>query len=135
GLDPAGPGFDQGLIDGTNLNVDDAEFVDIIHTCAGFLGSTQMLGHVDFFPNGGGPPQPGCSILKFYETCSHGRSWKLFAESIRLDEAYMARQCENWELLKNKKCGGDEVPMGETTPSHVRGIYYLETSDTKPYLL
>lgn len=46
------------------LGEDDAHFVDIIHTTAGYLGIKDPIGHVDFYPNGGVPPQPGCGILK-----------------------------------------------------------------------
>lgn len=64
GLDPALPGFDVGLVSSGTLSNNDADFVDVIHTCAGFLGYKMPLGHADFYPNGGGPPQPGCSILE-----------------------------------------------------------------------
>lgn len=64
GLDPALPGFDVGLVSAGTLSNSDADFVDVIHTCAGYLGYKMPLGHADFYPNGGGPPQPGCSILQ-----------------------------------------------------------------------
>lgn len=39
----------------------DAEYVDIIHTDANDLvGTTEIVGHIDFLPNGG-TSQPGCS--------------------------------------------------------------------------
>lgn len=49
----------------------DAEFVDVIHSCAGILGFKNPIGHIDFYPNGGGAPQPGCAEItqvfsKFY---------------------------------------------------------------------
>lgn len=60
GLDPALPGFSHGFkVD--RLLPSDADFVDIIHTSGGVLGFLDNLGHADFFPNGGVPPQPGCS--------------------------------------------------------------------------
>lgn len=60
GLDPAKPFFE--LTDRAGrLIKDDAELVDIIHTNAGYLGRTDLLGHVDFFPNGG-TWQVGCNI-------------------------------------------------------------------------
>lgn len=59
GLDPAMPEF---LLASPEHRLDpsDASFVDVIHTCAGVLGHPMLLGTVDFFPNGGTPPQPGC---------------------------------------------------------------------------
>lgn len=61
GLDPAGPAF---LLNGPEARLDptDAEFVDVIHTAVGTAGHFGLLGHVDFFPNGG-IEQPGCGLL------------------------------------------------------------------------
>lgn len=52
GLDPASPKFDGADEDG-RLDTTDANFVDVIHSCAGILGIKQSIGHVDFFPNNG----------------------------------------------------------------------------------
>lgn len=60
GLDPALPGFELPLIAPQHLNRNDAKFVDIIHTNIGYAGYETPLGHADFYPNGGGPLQPGC---------------------------------------------------------------------------
>ena len=41
------------MFDETNhLDKADAEFVDVIHSCGGGYGMTQIVGDVDFFPNG-----------------------------------------------------------------------------------
>lgn len=45
------------------LESTDAKFVDIIHTCGGVLGYGSDHGHVDFYPNGGTPSQPGCYFM------------------------------------------------------------------------
>lgn len=60
GLDPALPSFDHFKDPNQRLDLTDAQFVDIIHTCAGTLGLYAPIGHVDFYPNGGTPTQPGC---------------------------------------------------------------------------
>lgn len=63
-MDPAKPGFESPIpIHIEHLTRDDAEFVDVIHTAAGTLGFVESLGHVDFFPNSGRAPQPGCDKL------------------------------------------------------------------------
>lgn len=63
GLDPARPAFEDCIGPENHLDRTDAEFVDIIHSCAGFLGFKSPIGHVDFYPNGGSPPQPGCTEI------------------------------------------------------------------------
>ena len=62
GLDPALPGFQLGKGPNDRLDPTDANFVDVIHTAAGILGISITAGHVDFYPNGGTPFQPGCSV-------------------------------------------------------------------------
>ena len=42
------------------LDATDAEYVDVIHTASRFVASHQLVGHADFFPNGG-MDQPGCN--------------------------------------------------------------------------
>lgn len=58
-LDPAGVGFKEseykeGLPE---------TFVDVIHTTSGILGLREKVGDIDFYPNGGVSPQPGCNVL------------------------------------------------------------------------
>jgi len=42
------------------LDAGDAVLVDAIHTCSGLLGFKEPYAHVDFYPNKGTRPQPGC---------------------------------------------------------------------------
>lgn len=68
GMDPAGPLFD-GHDPATCMGPEDADFVDVIHTnmkarFTAALGYKAPLGHVDFYPNGGGR-QPGCILDPF----------------------------------------------------------------------
>lgn len=57
-LDPAGPLFARKPAD-ERLNSTDAEIVEVIHTDGGMLGFKDVIGTIDFFPNGG-RNQPGC---------------------------------------------------------------------------
>ena len=63
GLDPAGPWFDK-YDNMVGLYMDSASFVDVLHTHGKdgplIYGTLKVLGHMDFYPNGGGW-QPGCS--------------------------------------------------------------------------
>ncbi|XP_041968762.1 phospholipase A1 1-like isoform X1 [Aricia agestis] len=61
GLDPAWPVFCK-LPPPQRLDETDAEFVDVIHADAGIFGFKYAVGHVDFWPNGGRSPQPGCEL-------------------------------------------------------------------------
>lgn len=66
GLDPARPLFEfPKRSDSLSLDRSDANFVDVIHSCGGILGVQNPTGHVDFYPNSGGAPQPGCDSI-FY---------------------------------------------------------------------
>lgn len=65
GMDPARPDFEAPLLKDAKDRLDptDAKFVDVIHTCAGTVGFSRPIGHVDFYPNGGSFRQPGCPFL------------------------------------------------------------------------
>lgn len=61
GLDAAYPLYMNTGAEG-HLTAADAMFVDVIHTDGGNFGFPNPLGHVDFYPNGGRPIQPGCNL-------------------------------------------------------------------------
>ncbi|KAK7590573.1 hypothetical protein V9T40_002186 [Parthenolecanium corni] len=126
GLDPAGPGFEVvHHLHHNSLDTTDALFVDIIHTAGGAAGYYSTLGHVDFYPNGGTPMQPGCledsnsvSGLSQSYSCSHGRSYEFYKDSILHPHTFKAWQCENWQAFENKSCENNQVIyMGDETPS------------------
>lgn len=59
--DPARPPFESSLISNNNkLTKEDATTVVAIHTDIGGSGYIAPLGTIDFYPNGGAAPQPGC---------------------------------------------------------------------------
>lgn len=64
GLDAAAPLF-RCVPRWHKLTKDDAVHVDAIHTDAGLAGKRESYGTADYFPNGGGPIQPGCSTGKY----------------------------------------------------------------------
>lgn len=73
-------------------------------------------------------------FLQFIEACSHGRSWKLFVNTILSEFSYIASECSSWDFLKIGNCKGNEIAMGENTPLTARGIYYIKTTGSAPYI-
>uniref|UniRef100_A0A8D8LSJ2 Inactive pancreatic lipase-related protein 1 n=1 Tax=Cacopsylla melanoneura TaxID=428564 RepID=A0A8D8LSJ2_9HEMI len=134
GLDPALPLFSSdpnGRLDPT-----DAEFVDVIHTCGGYLGFFEPCGHADFYPNRGKYIQPGCGFD--FGTCSHLRSYEYFAESLATKIGFYARQCDSWDDYQQGSCNGtadDIILMGEHVNISAQGTYYLLTATSGPYAM
>ena len=59
GLDAAYPMFGNAEPEG-HLDAGDAILVDAIHTDSGLFGFKDPYANVDFYPNNGTKPQPGC---------------------------------------------------------------------------
>ncbi|XP_014247544.1 pancreatic lipase-related protein 2-like [Cimex lectularius] len=133
GLDPAGPLFSSN--EKMKISAKSAKFVDIIHTAGLFTGYYPNLGHVDFYPNGGYPVQPGCGV-DFTTLRSHRRAYWLFAESITVPNGFMAIPCQSWNQFKNSSCPFVNITkMGEHVSHSARGTYFLRTNDRSPFSL
>ncbi|KAI5711265.1 hypothetical protein M8J75_015521 [Diaphorina citri] len=145
GLDPAGPGFMVLMGNDMRLDMSDAQFVDVIHTAAGVAGYYGVLGHADFYPNSGKPPQPGCvelslNVYKVVSSgfgCSHMRSYELYTESIVNPKAFKSIKCDSWYDYESKTyCNESDIQyMGDPVQPTARGVYYLATGDKPPYSL
>ncbi|XP_067624561.1 pancreatic triacylglycerol lipase-like [Eurosta solidaginis] len=136
GLDPARPAFEGIMGPENHLDVTDAEFVDVIHTCAGVLGFKRPIGAVDFYPNGGGAFQPGCNQLALIFTgCSHGRSCEYFAESINSEKGFLATGCNSLVEANAMNCTGERILMGDPVVRSARGIFSLRTADKPSFAL
>ncbi|CAH0561779.1 unnamed protein product [Brassicogethes aeneus] len=133
GLDPAYPLVIYDHLD-ARLDTTDGEFVQVIHTCAGFLGMKKVVGHVDYFPNGGSA-QPGC-FLDLAGSCSHGRSFEFYAESI-LDNKFVSVECKDEFYFKVNKCNNNlRSLMGgymDQIDKEANGTFYLNTNDEEPW--
>ncbi|CAG9772850.1 unnamed protein product [Ceutorhynchus assimilis] len=156
GLDPAGPLFES---QDTRARLDetDAAFVDVIHSngenlILGGLGSSQPMGHVDFYPNGG-RMQKGCSHLfvgavtdiiwssavEGRSLCNHRRAYKFFIDSVSPRCHFPAFPCDSYDQFiagkcfpctEERKCGN----MGYyADKSKGRGQLYLSTRDEEPF--
>ncbi|KAI4455784.1 lipase [Holotrichia oblita] len=139
GLDPAGPLFTK-WPKSLKLDRSDAEFVDVIHTDAGIFGYPRSIGHVDFWPNAGIAPQPGCRVSEvkkrnpdaIIETgkydcgdsfivqlktdllkvfCSHWRSYQFYAESVVSEYTFLSMNCESWKHFKTGDCDPEQTPV------------------------
>ncbi|XP_014244417.1 pancreatic triacylglycerol lipase-like isoform X2 [Cimex lectularius] len=112
GLDPSLPLY-LNVPESEKLSNKSANFVDIIHTCALYLGIWSNIGHADFYPNKGTFIQPGCGFDALGK-CSHNRSYYYFMESIENPSSFIATKCDNWYKFANKGCSNEtKVVMGE----------------------
>ncbi|XP_054262639.1 pancreatic triacylglycerol lipase-like [Macrosteles quadrilineatus] len=134
GLDLAKPMFEVEAAS-VRLSLYDAQFVDCIHTCGGFLGLSDAVCHVDFYPNGGTSPQPGCQF-DFFGICSHQRAYKYYIETISYPRAFKAVGCSAVENYSPTDCTAkSETFMGENLDVGTRGIFYFATASSSPFSL
>ncbi|XP_011898725.1 PREDICTED: LOW QUALITY PROTEIN: pancreatic triacylglycerol lipase [Cercocebus atys] len=165
GLDPAEPCF-QGTPELVRLDPSDAQFVDVIHTDGapivpnlGF-GMSQVVGHLDFFPNGG-VEMPGCqkNILsqivdidgiwqgtRDFAACNHLRSYKYYADSIVNPDGFAGFPCASYNVFTANKCfpcpsGACCQQMGHYADRYsgktndVGQKFYLDTGDASNFAL
>ncbi|KAM9324598.1 pancreatic triacylglycerol lipase-like [Gastrophryne carolinensis] len=126
GLDPAEPYF-QNTPTEVRLDLSDAKLVDVIHTDAGpFIpdlgfGMSQVIGHLDFFPNGG-VHMPGCPLntevhytevdeiwssgkgSKSFLTCNHQKAITYYTESISNASLFVSHPCTDWSTFQTGSC-------------------------------
>ncbi|XP_060658884.1 lipase member H [Drosophila nasuta] len=115
GLDPALPLFTSHSDD--SLQSSAARFVDVIHTDYPVFGDLTPRGHVDFYPNFGHTPQPGCEevdlltasklLLEAY-SCSHNRAVLLYAESIGLPKSFPSIPC-SWKSIRGSRSCAEKL--------------------------
>ncbi|XP_053612720.1 inactive pancreatic lipase-related protein 1-like isoform X2 [Plodia interpunctella] len=138
-LDPAFPAFYPDGIVMEHINAKDAEFVDVIHTDAGGYGAPVRTGTADFWPNGGKSVQPGCPRfapipLSEDNLCSHWRSWRFFAESVRNPEAFPASPASSYQKFReNPTPEVGMVYMGFNCDTSAQGSYYMTTNGQSPF--
>ncbi|XP_076281158.1 pancreatic triacylglycerol lipase [Lasioglossum baleicum] len=120
-LDPAKPMFEG---NGPNDRVDrtHARNVQVVHTCAGFLGMNSAVGTSDFYANGG-KNQPGCSN-DLLGACSHGRSYEFFSESVENRKGFLGTP---------QKGGATAYMGGPTLDPKAHGSYDFKTGSSPPY--
>ncbi|XP_057658431.1 endothelial lipase-like [Diorhabda carinulata] len=129
GLDPSGPLFTENN-KLNRLDVDDATFVQVIHTNTIINGIEIACGTADYYPNGG-TIQNSCGN-DVTGVCSHERALTFFVESITSDRFV---SCANYDSYKNGECDdSDKSVMGRlNVDTSAKGKYYLDTNDVAPY--
>ncbi|XP_028167635.1 pancreatic triacylglycerol lipase-like isoform X1 [Ostrinia furnacalis] len=138
-LDPAFPAFYPDGVVMEHVNAKDAEFVDVIHTDAGGYGAPVRTGTVDFWPNGGKSIQPGCPRfapvpLSDDNLCSHWRSWRFYAESVRSPEAFPASPADSYHKFRDNPCPEQGmIYMGYKCDTSANGNFYLTTNSASPF--
>ncbi|KYN36866.1 Pancreatic lipase-related protein 2 [Trachymyrmex septentrionalis] len=134
GLDPALPGF-RSSGSGSRISKDDASYVEIIHTNGGRLGYFAAIGDIDFYPNGG-QRQVGCGV-DLGGSCSHGRSYQYFAESITSHVGFLGRSCDNFSKFKSGLCNDTHAAImgGHKSLFRPSGTYYLITNPSSPFAI
>ncbi|KAF2885728.1 hypothetical protein ILUMI_20432 [Ignelater luminosus] len=138
GLDPAGPLFEFIYTRNLSESLDkrDAMFVDVIHTAGNDFGIMLPVGHVDFYPNDGITPQPGCTNLFTTISCSHIRSIEFFIESVNGTIPFLSKRCAKFEGKAVRSCNTRYfMPMGYYTPDDARGLFYLKTNSKAPFAI
>ena len=144
-LDPAAPMIED--CKACLMSQQDAHFVDIIHTSAAppnyvrsrfsnYLGLRQPLGHVDFYPNGGGS-QPTCknffTKIKYPVACSHAMSVEYLINSFK-KYTYQSFSCSSIDVNKTgasscTKSDGKGSRMGYFADRYSgRGIQYVDVN-------
>ncbi|KAI2650930.1 Lipase member H [Labeo rohita] len=105
-LDPAGPEF-NGRPPSERLDPSDALFVEALHTDMDALGYRELLGHIDYYANGGAD-QPGCPKTIFsgsqYFKCDHQRSVFLYMSSVNGSCPIIAYPCDSYTKFLDGKC-------------------------------
>ncbi|CAD7079402.1 unnamed protein product [Hermetia illucens] len=133
-LDPAYPGF-YGIPGAEHLTASDGEYVDVLHTDSGFYGAPVPTGTVDFWPNGGLFPQPGCILV--VNVCSHQRSWWYWNESLLKNSTnyFNSVTAKNWPDFKLGNVGefNPDIVMGYGVLDNLNGNYYLQTNGASPF--
>lgn len=123
GLDPARPLVRPGLVN--RIDSGDADFVQVIHTNAGYYGEIGRLGHVDVCINGG-KIQPFCENKTNKQLCSHVWAVCFMAQSInnpyeQLIAEPCSRRCPAGPRINSRP--GEALVLGQHTPFGSRGSF------------
>jgi pimeloyl-ACP methyl ester carboxylesterase len=141
GLDPAGPG--QFFRERGRLDPTDAKFVQAIHTDQGFLGTTVLSGHQDYYPNNGMAPLPGCLVpilqngMGYTPTvCSHFKAVEYFWASLNPDNKVKGVKCPNYLMYQMGGCDSSATDnFGLYAERTINGTFHFTVKSTYPFIV
>lgn len=134
-LDPAGPCFSNSFIQ-EQVRSGVAEYVEVYHCNAGGLGTTSVLGDIDFFVNKKGQSQPNCGtplVPGIFDSskaakCNHRACIDLWTASVKNSTWYPAWKCDKYKKFKSGACAGNDATIaGFWNPGNATGVYYFST--------
>ncbi|XP_059051570.1 phospholipase A1 member A-like [Achroia grisella] len=134
-LDPAGPCFSNSLIE-EQVRSGVADYVEVYHCNAGGLGTTSVLGDVDFFVNKKGASQPNCGtpwIPGIFDSskaakCNHRTCIDVYTATVSHPEWFVAHKCDTYKDYKAGGCSRNDITMaGFWNPGTATGVYYFST--------
>lgn len=134
-LDPAGPCFSNSLIS-EQIRSGVADYVEVYHCNAGGLGTTSVLGDIDFFFNKKGASQPKCKtplIPGIFDSskaakCNHKACTQLWTATVNNPDWFLASKCDSYKLFKDGTCSRNEVTVaGFWNPGNATGVFYVST--------
>ncbi|XP_032512410.2 lipase member H-like [Danaus plexippus] len=139
GLDPAGPCF-RSLPPRDRFHSAGALKVDAIHTNIDGFGIPDTIGHVDFYVNGGEfqPSMVSDYLLPCFQLCSHVRSAIYWLIASYERHQFVGVKCNSVAEARHGKCyyrGVDTNVLGPKTNFNRPGIYYLPTTENKPFYM
>ncbi|KAF9822777.1 hypothetical protein SFRURICE_019467 [Spodoptera frugiperda] len=122
-LDPAGPCFTNSLKE-EQVRAGVADYVEVYHCDDGGLGTSSVLGDIDFYMNEG-RKQPNCRFPRI-SRCSHHACVTMWMASVA--HRFPAIECNDYKLFKENKCSNNKTTTaGFWNPGTAKGVYYFST--------
>ncbi|XP_032582116.1 endothelial lipase [Drosophila sechellia] len=145
GLDPAGPLFSLPAEVAPKYRLDpgDAQFVQVLHTSGGSLGTSLKCGHADFYPNGGRAPQTNCKMFANLRdmqntnpvSCSHSAAAIFFRQSMDPEYPFVGYECGSYRQFAAGYCDGNrKARFGIHSQRRAQGSFYFRTAPQQPYV-
>lgn len=134
-LDPAGPCFSNSFIQ-EQVRSGVADYVEVYHCNAGGLGTSSVLGDIDFFVNKKGASQPDCKtpwLPGLFDsskaaTCNHRTCINIYMATVTHPQWFLAHKCDTYKEFKKGSCDRNGVTMaGFWNPGTAKGVYYFST--------